>query len=90
MYLGQQEKLHNSHFTSKNQKGISNAKKSDAAVESPVGVPCSWFKQCGKKFLLLAELCRKSPCRLPPSAAVLYMYTFTRMHEGCKELWNTI
>ena len=64
-------------FYKQNSKRDQQYKKSDLAVESPVGVSCSWFKHCGNKFLLLAELCRKNPCRLPPSATVLYICTLS-------------
>ena len=52
-------------FYKQKSKRDQQYKKSDAAVESPVGVSCLWFKQCGNKLLLLAELCRKSSDYLP-------------------------
>jgi len=45
-------------FYKQKSKRDQQYKKSEASVESSVGVSCSWFKQYGNKF---SELSRKSP-----------------------------
>ena len=62
-------------FYKQKSKRDQQHKKSDAAVESPVGVPCSWFKQCGNKFLLLAELCRKSMQIISLCSSLIYVHS---------------